>query len=146
MGSRLDPRADPGFQVRGGALKNLRRAEGGAKILELFRVKNHDFTSKNHIFSKSGGRSENFWGISCEKSQFYAKKSYFFQFKGGAHRVGPPWIRPCNRGAHRVAPWIHPCNWVKPKTIKLVFVASLLSTQHYAIKEIEQRLVGSESG
>ena len=47
--------ADPGFQVRGvGAhLKKLRRAEGGAKI---------------------------FWGISCEKSRFYAKKSYFFRF------------------------------------------------------------------
>jgi hypothetical protein len=27
----------------------------------------------------SGGRRENFWGISCEKSRFYAKKSYFFQ-------------------------------------------------------------------
>jgi hypothetical protein len=24
--------------------------------------------------------SENFGGISCEKSRFYAKKSYFFQF------------------------------------------------------------------
>jgi hypothetical protein len=28
----------------------------------------------------SGGRRENFWGISCEKSRFYAKKSYFFKF------------------------------------------------------------------
>ena len=28
----------------------------------------------------SGGRRENFRGISCEKSLFYAKKSYFFQF------------------------------------------------------------------
>ena len=35
----------------------------------LFRVKNHDFTPKNHIFS-------NFRG-------------------GGARRVRPPWIRPC---------------------------------------------------
>ena len=26
-----------------------------------------------------GGRRENFWDISCEKSRFYAKKSYFFQ-------------------------------------------------------------------
>ena len=32
---------------------------------------------------------------------------------------------------------------VKPLTIKLVFVASPLSTQHYGK---EQRLVGSESG
>jgi hypothetical protein len=32
----------------------------------------------------SGGRRENVWGISCEKSRLYAKKSYFFQFYGGA--------------------------------------------------------------
>jgi hypothetical protein len=43
--------ADPGFQVRrGGAhLKKLRRAEGGAKIFWVFRVKNHDLTPKNRI-------------------------------------------------------------------------------------------------
>ena len=29
----------------------------------------------------SGGRSEIFWDISCEKSRFYAKKSYFFQLQ-----------------------------------------------------------------
>jgi len=45
--------ADPGFQVRGAALKKI---------------------------APSGGRREIFWGISCEKSRFYAKKSYFFQF------------------------------------------------------------------
>ena len=74
--------ADPGYQVRrGGAhLKKLRRAEGGAKIFGVFRVKNHDLTPKNRIFSNCGGRRENCWGISCEKSRFYAKKSYFFQF------------------------------------------------------------------
>jgi hypothetical protein len=44
--------ADPGFQVRGGALKKLRRAEGGAKVFGVFRVKNHDFTPKSHIFSQ----------------------------------------------------------------------------------------------
>jgi hypothetical protein len=39
--------ADPGFQVRVGAhLKKLRRAEGGAKIFGVFRVKNHDFMPK----------------------------------------------------------------------------------------------------
>ena len=27
----------------------------------------------------SGGTRENLWGISCEKSRFYTKKSYFFQ-------------------------------------------------------------------
>ena len=39
------PGADPGFQVRGGALKKI---------------------------APSRGRRENFWGISCEKSRFYA--------------------------------------------------------------------------
>ena len=34
--------ADPGFQVRGGTLK---------KFVGVFRVKNHDFMPKNHIFS-----------------------------------------------------------------------------------------------
>jgi hypothetical protein len=28
----------------------------------------------------SGGKREIFWGISCEKSRLYAKKSAFFQF------------------------------------------------------------------
>ena len=48
-----DPGADPGFQVRGAHLKKI---------------------------APSGGRGEHFWGISCEKLRFYAKKSYFFQF------------------------------------------------------------------
>ena len=73
---------DPGFQVRGAHLKKLRRAEGGENIFWVFRVKKHDFTPKNHILSNCGGRREKFWGISCEKSRFYAKKSYFFQFEG----------------------------------------------------------------
>ena len=76
--------ADPGFQVRGGAhFKKLRRAEEGAKILGVFRVKNHYFTPKNHSFYNYGGRREKFWGISCEKSRFYAKKTYFFPILGG---------------------------------------------------------------
>ena len=44
--------ADPGFQVRGGALKKI---------------------------APSGGRREHFWGIPCEKSRLYTKKSNFFQ-------------------------------------------------------------------
>ena len=47
--------ADPGFQVRGAHLKKSRRAEGGAKNVGIFRVKNHDFTPKNHIFSNFRG-------------------------------------------------------------------------------------------
>ena len=38
----------------------------------------------------SGERRENCWGISCEKSRFYAKKSYFFfNFRGDTRRVRP---------------------------------------------------------
>jgi hypothetical protein len=44
------PVVDPGFQVRGEG--------GGLKILfEVFRVKNQDFMSKNHMFSNFRG-----WG------------------------------------------------------------------------------------
>jgi hypothetical protein len=57
--------ADPGFQVRGGGgggayLKKLRRAEGGAKIVGVFRVKNYDFTPKKSYFFNCRGRRENF--------------------------------------------------------------------------------------
>jgi hypothetical protein len=68
------------FKLEGAHLKKLRRAEGGAKNVGVFRVKKHDFTPKNHILSNCEGRREKFWGFSCEKSRFYAKKSYFFQF------------------------------------------------------------------
>jgi hypothetical protein len=38
------------FKLGGGDLKKLRREKGGANIFGVFRVKNHDFTPKNHIF------------------------------------------------------------------------------------------------
>ena len=59
-GSLHIPGADPGFQVRGAHLKKLHRAEGGAKIFGAFRVKNHDFTSKNYIFSNFSNFVYNF--------------------------------------------------------------------------------------
>ena len=44
------------LKLGGGAhLKKLRRAEGGAKSFGVFRVKNHDFTPKNHNFSNFRG-------------------------------------------------------------------------------------------
>jgi hypothetical protein len=39
------------FKLGGAEFKKLRRVEGGAKIFGVFRVKKHDFTPKNHIFS-----------------------------------------------------------------------------------------------
>ena len=53
---RLISGEDPGFQVRGADLKQLRLAEGGAKMFGVFRVKNHDFTQKKHILWGGGGR------------------------------------------------------------------------------------------
>jgi hypothetical protein len=43
------------FKLGGAHLKKLRRAEGGANIFGVFRVKNHDFTPTNHIFSNFRG-------------------------------------------------------------------------------------------
>ena len=59
--------ADPGFQVGGGG--------GGGALKKI---------------APSRGRRENFWGISCEKSRFYANKSYLFPILGGARRVRLP--------------------------------------------------------
>ena len=72
--------ADPRFQVRGGALKKIAPSGERREKFGVFRVKKHDFTPKNHILSNCGGRREKIWGISCEKSRFYAKKPYFFHF------------------------------------------------------------------
>ena len=58
---------DPGFQVMGGALKKI---------------------------AQSGGRRENIWGISCEKSRFYAKKIMFSNFREGAPPPPPPGSAP----------------------------------------------------
>jgi hypothetical protein len=44
------------FKLGGGAhFKKLCRAEGGEKMFGVFRVKNHDFMPKNHIFSNFRG-------------------------------------------------------------------------------------------
>ena len=73
--------ADTGFQARGGrgALKKI---------------------------APSGGRCENSWVISCEKSRFYAKKKIIFVPILGGARVGcappPPWIRPCYKTTHYI--------------------------------------------
>jgi hypothetical protein len=45
--------ADPGFQVRGGALKKIAAERREARnFFGVFCVKNHDFTPKDHIFSE----------------------------------------------------------------------------------------------
>jgi hypothetical protein len=58
-----------------------------SNIFGVFRVKNHDFTPKNLIFSNSGGRRENCWDISCEKSRFYVNRIFF------AYNALKLWVR-----------------------------------------------------
>ena len=88
--------ADPGFQVRGGALKKNCAERREARIFLGYFVWKITILRQKIMFSNCEGRRENFWGISCEKSRFYAKKIIFFLILGGgARRVRPPWIRPC---------------------------------------------------
>jgi hypothetical protein len=49
------PEADPGFKVRGGAIKKISPSGGRREIFWGIRVKNHDFTQKNLIFSNFRG-------------------------------------------------------------------------------------------
>jgi hypothetical protein len=84
----LEPGADPGFQVRGGGvnLKKLRRAAGGANIFEVFRVKNHDFTPKNHIFSNfrpppHGSAPANPWSTTLEASTVAITPQMWLQYE-----------------------------------------------------------------
>ena len=90
---------DPGFQVRGGGgggahLKKLRRAEGGAKIFGVFRVKNHDFTPKNHIFPILGGAREIFGVFHVKNHDFTPKKIIFLPILGGGAGCAPPPLNP----------------------------------------------------
>jgi hypothetical protein len=70
--------ADPGFQVRGAHLKKLRRAKGGAKMFEVFRV-NITILRQKIIFYPIPEGSANIFGVFCAP---------------GAPPP-PPWIRPC---------------------------------------------------
>ena len=83
------PGADPGFQVRGAHLNKLRRAEGGAKIFGVFRVKNHDFTTKKSCFSIAEGSAKIFEVFRVKNHDFTTKNHIFFPILGGA-RAPPP--------------------------------------------------------
>jgi hypothetical protein len=82
------------FKASGGGAhlkKKLRRAEGGAKIFGLFRVKNHDFTPKNHIFPILGGAREIFGVFHVKNHDFTPKKIIFLPILGGsAPGASPP--------------------------------------------------------
>ena len=80
----------PGFQVRGGAhLKKLRRAEGGSNIFGVFRVKNHDFTPKNRIFSIAEGGAKIFEVFRVKNHDFTPKNHIVSNFRGARTRCTP---------------------------------------------------------
>jgi hypothetical protein len=54
--------ADPGFQVRWGALKKNAPSGGRRENFGVFRVKNHDYTPKNHIFFQLRRETQIFLG------------------------------------------------------------------------------------
>ena len=73
----------------------MRRAEGGAKNIGIFRVKNHDFTPKNHIFSNCGGRCEICGVFRVKNHDFTPKNHIFSNFRGGGGRApGAPPLDP----------------------------------------------------
>ena len=101
------PGADPGFQVRGGGGAHLNFflgyfddftpknhifsiVEGGAKIFEVFRVKNHDFTPKNHIFSIVEGGAKIFEVFRVKNHDFTPKNLIFSNFRGARAGCAPP--------------------------------------------------------
>jgi hypothetical protein len=57
----------------------LRRAEGGAKIFGVFRVKNHDFTPKIIFFW--GGRTRRAPSLKLEKNMIFWRKIVIFHTK-----------------------------------------------------------------
>ena len=66
------------FKLGGAHLKKLRRAEGGAKIFGVFRVKNHDFTPKNHIFSIAEGGAK-ILEVFRVKNHDFTPKNHIFE-------------------------------------------------------------------
>ena len=71
------------FKLGGAHLKKMHRAEGGAKNFGYFVWKITILRQKIVFFPIAEGKRENFWGISCEKSRFYAKKIVFFPIAEG---------------------------------------------------------------
>ena len=63
--------ANPRYQVRGAQLKKLRRAEGCAKIVGVFRVKNHNFAPKNHIVSNFRGGGGGGGGVGAKTGRHF---------------------------------------------------------------------------
>ena len=60
-------------------------------FLGVFRVKNHNFMQKNHIFSNCGGRREHFGVFRVKFHDFTPKNHIFSNFRGGCSSWICPW-------------------------------------------------------
>jgi hypothetical protein len=79
------------FKLGGRALKKIAPSGGRRENCWGISCEKSRFYAKKSYFSNFRGGTQNFWGISCEKSRFYAKKKHIFSnFRGGVHRVCPP--------------------------------------------------------
>ena len=76
------------FKLKGAHVKKMRRVEGGAKIVGVFRVKNHDVTPKNHIFPMAEGGAKIFGVFRVKNHDFTPKNHIFPMAEGGAKIVG----------------------------------------------------------
>jgi hypothetical protein len=75
------------FKLGGAHLKKLRRAEGGAKICVVFRVKNHDFTQKISYFFPIAEGGAKFLGYFVWKITILRKKYHIFSNCGGRREI-----------------------------------------------------------
>ena len=77
----------------GGALKKIAPSRGRREHFWGISCEKSRIYAKKSYFSNFRGGARNFWGISCEKSRFYAKKNHIFtNFRGGgrAHPESAP--------------------------------------------------------
>ena len=79
----------------GGALKKIAPSGGRCNFLGGISCEKSRFYANKSYFFQLRREARNFWGISCEKSRFYAKKSYFFTILGGCAPPPPPPLPPC---------------------------------------------------
>ena len=71
-------------------LKKLRRAEGGAKIFGVFRVKKSRFYTKKSCFPIAKGDAKIFGVFRVKNHDFTPKNHIFSNFRGGGGGGGAP--------------------------------------------------------
>ena len=80
----------------GGALKKIASSGGRRENFGgILCEKSRFYAKKSYFFSNCGGRREKFWGISCEKSRLYTRKIIFFPILGGGGGGGIGYIGKC---------------------------------------------------